>query len=164
MASPAEGQALQKGCGKPCRRAKRFPCEGGEQDVDEFSSISIQESHFLNSLSWISAMRPKSPCQSDDWTTKQVEDGWIELVDSVRLPCMHNPFHLQCIQQSLAEHQFCPACRFPIDPGFKQAILTASQRMEELEHNGLPHVFRRALVRPKAQPKRKPGQVCPHPV
>ena len=119
------------------------------------SHPSIQESHFLNSLSWISAMRPKSPCQSDDWTTKQVEDGWIELVDSVRLPCMHNPFHLQCIQQSLAEHEFCPACRFPIDPGFKQAILTASQRMEELEHNGLPHVFRRALVRPKAQPKRK---------
>ena len=94
-------------------------------------------------------------CYGDDWTTKRQEGGWIELVDSVRLPCMHNPFHLQCIQQSLAEHQFCPACRFPIDPGFKQAILTASQRMEELEHNGLPHVFRRALVRPKAQPKRK---------
>ena len=32
-------QALQKGCGKPCRRAKRFPSEDGEQDVDEFSSI-----------------------------------------------------------------------------------------------------------------------------
>ena len=40
MASPAEGQALQKGCGKPCRRAKRFPSEDGEQDVDEFSSIN----------------------------------------------------------------------------------------------------------------------------
>ena len=162
-------QALQKG--KPCRRAVASPAEGQKGFPAKMGSRmwmsshpSIQESHFLNSLSWISAMRPKSPYQSDDWTTKQVEDGWIELVDSVRLPCMHNPFHLQCIQQPLAEHQFCPACRFPIDPEFKTATLQASQRMKEYENNGLPHVFRRALVKPKAQPKRKPGQVCPHPV
>ena len=87
--------ALQKGlisCGKPCRRAVASPAEGQKGFPAKMGSRmwmsshpSIQESHFLNSLSWISAMRPKSPCQSDDWTTKRVEGGWIELVDSVRL-------------------------------------------------------------------------------
>ena len=85
-------QALQKGCGKPCRRAKRFPSEDGEQDVDEFSSINSGKPFpELPEIPPDKSHETEEPlpecmiCYGDDWTTKRVEGGWIELVDSVRL-------------------------------------------------------------------------------